>query len=171
MRDHSTMHFFSIASIAFAVTALATAPSSPGPSGEPTSHVREWRASQTTARRRGRLLINVSGLKGGNGAMLVGLYDSRTEFPARGKQLTDRMIRVSGATAAVAFADVPHGRYAVAVIHDRNGNGKLDTRLGLLPTEPVGFSNGAKVRFGPPQFRDAAFDLATPDKAIAITVS
>lgn len=169
MRLDSNLSFFAISAMAFTATALATAPSSPDRGGDTTRHVREWRASQTTASLRGRLVVNVSGLKAG-GAMLVGLYDSRTEFPGQGKHLTNRMVRVSGPTAAVEFTDVPYGRYAVAVIHDRNGNGKLDTRLGLLPTEPLGFSNGAKVSFGPPSYKDAAFDLGTPDKRIAITV-
>jgi uncharacterized protein (DUF2141 family) len=41
------------------------------------------------------------------------------------------------------FADIPPGTYALAVIHDENSNGKLDTNW-LIP-RIHGFSNDAKV--------------------------
>ena len=45
----------------------------------------------------------------------------------------------------------------IAVVHDENMNGKLDTnRLGI-PTEGYGFSNGARAVLGPPSFSAASF--------------
>ena len=57
---------------------------------------------------------------------------------------------------------LPRGAYAVAVIHDENGNNRLDTALGI-PREGYGFSNDAAVRFGPPKFAAARFDLTATD--------
>ncbi len=57
------------------------------------------------------------------------------------------------------FEGLPQGGYAVAVIHDENGNNKLDTLAGI-PREGYGFSNDAPVRFAPPRFAAARFDLA-----------
>ena len=54
------------------------------------------------------------------------------------------------------FGEVPSGTYAIALIHDENGNGKLDKRL-IMPAEGFGFSRNAPVRFGPPSFASAAF--------------
>ena len=59
----------------------------------------------------------------------------------------------------VQFDGLPRGGYAVAVIHDENGNSRLDTLAGI-PREGYGFSNDAPVRFGPPKFAAARFDLA-----------
>lgn len=49
------------------------------------------------------------------------------------------------------------GIYAVKVFHDLNRNGKLDTNLIGIPTEPYAFSNNAAGTFGPPSFVEAAF--------------
>jgi uncharacterized protein (DUF2141 family) len=46
------------------------------------------------------------------------------------------------------FGDIPPGTYAIAVIHDENSHGKLDTnRLGV-PTEGYGFSGDAGALLG-----------------------
>jgi uncharacterized protein (DUF2141 family) len=50
------------------------------------------------------------------------------------------------------------GSYAAAIIHDENGNKKLDTMLGI-PREGFGFSRNPAIRFGPPRFDSARFPL------------
>lgn len=60
----------------------------------------------------------------------------------------------------LTFTDVKPGRYAVALLHDENGNGKADRAAMMIPKEGFGFSRDAAVRFGPPKFGAAAFDLA-----------
>lgn len=64
--------------------------------------------------------------------------------------------------ARFRFDDLPPGEYAVRVFQDFNGNGELDRR-GFLPTEPFGFSNDYRPRFGPPSFSDIAIRLADTD--------
>ena len=59
---------------------------------------------------------------------------------------------------SLRFEGLPRGGYAVAVIHDENGNNRLDTLAGI-PREGYGFSNDAAVRFGPPKFAAARFDV------------
>jgi uncharacterized protein (DUF2141 family) len=73
---------------------------------------------------------------------------------------TDGIISVTG---------VPPGTYAVQVIHDENGNQTLD-RPGLLPTEGMGFSRDAPMRFGPPQWRDASFALDEPGATVRLSM-
>jgi uncharacterized protein (DUF2141 family) len=53
---------------------------------------------------------------------------------------------------------LPRGDYAIAVIHDENGNAKLDTLAGI-PREGFGFSRNPPIRFGPPRFAAARFTL------------
>jgi uncharacterized protein (DUF2141 family) len=55
------------------------------------------------------------------------------------------------------FEDIPTGTYALAVIHDENMNGKLDTNLLGVPKEGYGFSNDVKAVRGAPTFSDASF--------------
>ncbi|KAB0676407.1 DUF2141 domain-containing protein [Aureimonas leprariae] len=120
----------------------------------------------------GRLVVSVSGLQPRTGSVMVALFDGRKRFPSVGGQVAGRRVAVTGAsTAEAVFDGIPQGRYAVAVFYDRNNNGKLDTRLGAIPVEPLGFSNGAKVGlFGPPAYEDAAFDLASTERTIRIAV-
>ncbi|MDZ4308643.1 DUF2141 domain-containing protein [Allopontixanthobacter sp.] len=63
-------------------------------------------------------------------------------------------------TVTFSFTNVTPGRYAIALLHDENNNGKADRALMMMPTEGFGFSRDAKVRMGPPKFDDAAFDVA-----------
>ncbi len=46
---------------------------------------------------------------------------------------------------------------ALAVVHDENMNGKLDTNLLGIPKEGYGFSNDAKASLGAPTFSAASF--------------
>ena len=82
-----------------------------------------------------------------------------------------RALKSTANDTAVAMFELPPGRYAVAVLHDVNDNGKMDYRLLRLPKEPYGFSNDAKPKLGPPQFENAAFDLSDEGLAIVITLS
>ena len=71
-------------------------------------------------------------------------------------------------TVEVRFADIPTGRYAVAVYQDEDGSGQISTNLLGLPTEPYGFSNEVG-RMGPPSFKDAEFDV-TGDTTVEVKV-
>jgi uncharacterized protein (DUF2141 family) len=68
----------------------------------------------------------------------------------------------------IAFDGVAPGDYAVVALHDEDDDGTLDrSRLGL-PTEGVAFSSGARIRFGPPSFDEARFELGARDAELAL---
>lgn len=66
----------------------------------------------------------------------------------------------TGHAGNLVFGDLPSGTYALALIHDENGNGKLDTMLGI-PREGFGFSRNPAIRFGPPKFASARVSIST----------
>lgn len=66
--------------------------------------------------------------------------------------------RSISATERSASFTLPAGRYAVSLIHDENGNGKLDTTLGI-PREGFAFSRNPKIGFGPPRYEDVSFEV------------
>lgn len=72
-------------------------------------------------------------------------------------------------SGVVTVADVPPGIYAVQVVHDENDNRTLD-RPGFLPTEGMGFSRDAPMRFGPPRWADASFALEEPGATVRLTM-
>lgn len=49
------------------------------------------------------------------------------------------------------------GRYAIAVMHDINGNGAMDTNLLGIPTEPRG-NSGERATFKP-SFKGSQFEV------------
>lgn len=67
------------------------------------------------------------------------------------------LTKIRKAQARCDFADIPPGTYAIAVIHDENTNGKLDTSWLGIPTEGYGFSRGATRPLGVPSFSAASF--------------
>jgi uncharacterized protein (DUF2141 family) len=69
----------------------------------------------------------------------------------------------------VVVPDVPPGTYAAQAFHDENNNSVIDRNIFGIPTEGLGFSNNAKMFFGPPRFDAAAF--AVGGAAVRITFS
>ncbi len=67
-----------------------------------------------------------------------------------------RVVVPAGEATTLHFRDVQPGTYAIALLHDENGNGRADRALGMMPREGFGFSRDARVRMGPPDFDDAA---------------
>jgi uncharacterized protein (DUF2141 family) len=65
--------------------------------------------------------------------------------------------QITGKDASFEFSDIKPGKYAIAVIHDENCNGKLDTNMFGIPKEGYGFSSGAEVAMSAPSFSDAVF--------------
>ncbi len=65
---------------------------------------------------------------------------------------------VAADTAAIKFENMAPGEWALLMIHDSNGNGKLDTRFGI-PREGFGFSGNPVIRFGPPSAGAVRFVL------------
>jgi uncharacterized protein (DUF2141 family) len=60
-------------------------------------------------------------------------------------------------TTQVVIRDLPPGQYAAQAFHDENSNTKVDRALFGIPKEGVGFSNDARISFGPPSWKSAVF--------------
>ncbi|MFD2135032.1 DUF2141 domain-containing protein [Novosphingobium resinovorum] len=104
--------------------------------------------------------VSVTDMRSAKGQVLACLTTRPDAFPDCEKDPQARKLTVPAASDLhLDFGAVPQGRYAVSLIHDENGNGKLDTRL-MIPREGYGFSRDAPVRMGPPKFAQAAFDVA-----------
>lgn len=81
-----------------------------------------------------------------------------------------RRLKVPAAQAAdLRFTGLPSGNYAIALIHDENGNNKLDTMFGI-PREGFGFSRNPAIRFGPPRFDSAQFVVSSGEVGETVRV-
>ena len=109
------------------------------------------------------IVVQVDALKTNKGLVICDLYDDDTGFPNEPQRALERVkVRPVGEKAVCVFPDVKAGRYAVAIWHDVNVDQKLNSNWVGVPTEPVGVSNNAKGKFGPPKFQDAAFEYRPP---------
>lgn len=112
---------------------------------------------------------NIATLKG---RVHVGLYKDATTFPKKKYAFAGKEVSVNAVgTVEVMITDLAPGRYAVAVFHDTNNNGKLDTNVFGVPIEPYGFSKNAVAKWGSPKFESAAFSVSSPSEDIRIKLA
>ncbi len=116
----------------------------------------------------GSVTLDVAGLRSAKGLVQVCLTADPKHFPdCKGDPAARHLSVPASQATGVRFDDLPAGRYAISLFHDENGDGKVDTRVGI-PVEGVGFSNNPRLWFGPPSFAAAAF--AVTDQPVAETV-
>jgi uncharacterized protein (DUF2141 family) len=103
--------------------------------------------------------VKILNIRNSTGAVACALFESPDGFPTEFLHSATNImvIKVRDTQARCDFEDIAPGRYALAVIHDENMNGKLDTNLLGVPTEGYGFSNDATALLGAPSFSAASF--------------
>lgn len=104
--------------------------------------------------------IDVTGLRSAKGVVRACMTSNPDHFlDCRGKADSVTVVVAAAEEVHLDFGRVAPGRYAIALLHDENNNGKADRALMMMPKEGFGFSRDAPVRFGPPSFKQAAFDV------------
>ncbi len=98
----------------------------------------------------------------------LALCPAGARFPDCGAAGITAALAIKDRTATARLNDITPGTYAIAVFHDENGNGQLDTFLGI-PREGFGFSRNPPVRPRAPRFAECSFD-AHGDSAVAIAM-
>lgn len=103
--------------------------------------------------------LDVQGLSAGTGQLLVAVFGVegwlRQPIAASRQDASTQQ----GGALRILLKNVPEGTLGVSVVHDLNGNGRLDMNAMGMPQEPTAFSNNAVGQFGPPRFEQAAFEL------------
>ena len=117
--------------------------------------------------------VKILDIRNSTGAVACALFESSVGFPAEYlRSATNIMvIKVRDKQARCDFEDIPPGTYALAVVHDENMNGKLDTNLLGVPKEGYGFSNDATALLGAPSFSAARFPYDGQDLDLTISLN
>lgn len=100
--------------------------------------------------------ITVDHLRSTKGLLQLCLTAHERSFPDCNDDPAARKLTVRAKDGVARFASLPAGQYAVAIVHDENGNNKLDTFAGI-PKEGIGFSRNPSFSFGPPSFDRVLF--------------
>jgi len=114
--------------------------------------------------------VTITGLRSRDGRILACLTANPKTFP--GCEKDPKALRVNVPTTEgghFRLSGVKPGLYALAVIHDENGNGRMDMAL-FLPREGVGVSRNPKLRMGPPTFASAAFRIGGDDTTLSVAM-
>ena len=103
----------------------------------------------------GTITVQIGNIRNGHGNVHVDICPEK-QFLGDNCLYTGDAPAHSGLTV-VTVHNVPAGRYAAQVTHDENNNKKVDRGLFGIPREGIGFSNDARISFGPPKWADAVF--------------
>jgi len=103
--------------------------------------------------------VQILNIRNSKGTVACALFESPEGFPTQYLHFATNimMIKIRQSQARCDFEDIPPGTYAMAVVHDENMNGKLDSNFIGIPKEGYGFSNDAKASMGAPSFSAASF--------------
>ena len=107
-----------------------------------------------------KVTVSVSEIRSTKGVVRACMTTDPKRFPrCRGVPGAYSAVVPAKGTVTFTFAGVQPGKYAIALLHDENENGKADRAMGMMPKEGFGFSRDAKVRMGPPKFGEAVFEV------------
>jgi uncharacterized protein (DUF2141 family) len=102
------------------------------------------------------LNVNIDRVRNDRGLLRLCLTQKPRHFPNCSGDPDAIRINVPASQASVQIHGLSPGSYALAIIHDENRNGRLDSILSV-PKEGFGFSGEHMPVFGPPSFDQAVF--------------
>ena len=103
------------------------------------------------------ITLMIEGVDDPVGEIRIAIFDSENRY-LENPSLAD-IIPASQTKIEWQIENLAYGQYAIAVYHDKNKNGKLDTNMLGIPLEEYGFSNNARGRFGPASWSQAKFTV------------
>ncbi|MEO0769337.1 MAG: DUF2141 domain-containing protein [Cyanobacteria bacterium J06649_4] len=116
------------------------------------------------------LSVNIDNLETTEGAVGCALFNIPDGFPNDYISVPNQLVQPqANGTAYCEFSNVPPGTYAVSVMHDLNGNLRLDTNFLGIPREAWGVSNNVRPALSAPSFDSAKFSM-NGNKVISITL-
>jgi uncharacterized protein (DUF2141 family) len=114
--------------------------------------------------------VDISNIQRVTGTMRVALFNKAEGFRNQDSAIRKELFPVTSQRLTYTFEDLKPGFYAVAVYHDEDNDGILDTNILTIPTEWYGFSNNQMGFFGPPSFDQASFVVPPGRKRIEIVL-
>ncbi len=116
-------------------------------------------ASPVSATSGSALTLTLENVRSSEGTVVVALFDSEADYKAKAQPVRTAVVPAKTGGVDIEWTDLKPGDYAAVAYHDRDADGRLDTLPIGMPTEPFAISRNAPVRFGPPAWRAAAFQI------------
>ncbi len=113
------------------------------------------------------LNVNITDLRNNKGHVLISLYKDGKGYPDEPEQaFRVAQLSINSSSVSISFTGLPSGNYAIAILHDENGDRKMNTNFLGLPKEGYGFSNNVMGLFGPPSYSRAVFYYSAKERII-----
>lgn len=103
--------------------------------------------------------LSLKDIRSTEGKIQIAIYDNEEDFLETPVYTFTEDIK-NAPEQMVLLKSLPSGKYAIAVFHDKNGNGKMDKNLLGIPTESFGFSNNRMGFASPPDFEECVINTA-----------
>jgi len=116
--------------------------------------------------RAGELTVTITDIRSDKGFLMVSVASSDAAWNNQEKPVAAQKVAATGKDLVLHF-NLPAGNYAVQVMHDENGNNKLDTNFMGIPVEGYGFSNNPGV-LRKAHFDEARFELGNSPTSIVV---
>jgi uncharacterized protein (DUF2141 family) len=116
--------------------------------------------------------VKILNIRNSAGTVACALFESPVGFPIEYLRYATNImvIKIRDTQARCDFLDILPGTYALAVSHDENMNGKLDTNWLGIPREGYGFSNDVKALLSAPSFSAASFQYDGQNLELTISL-
>lgn len=112
------------------------------------------------------ILIKSGPLRSSEGRVRVALYgDDPDTFLESGQKLLRIEVPAREEGVTVCLSAPGEGDYALALLHDVNGNGKVN-----ITKDGGGFSNNPRFVFSAPSYKEAAFHVPSSGAALDVQV-
>jgi len=137
----------------------------PAPAKPPSSNKPPPPAKATAA----PITVPITNLRNlGKGTLFVRLLGRTERVNGDERPIKQVRLKVTAARMRVELPAVPPGDYAVFVLHDMDGDGKVTTNFIGIPDEDIAISrNGKGGPLGGPKWKDVRFTHGTRPTALA----
>lgn len=83
--------------------------------------------------------IEISEVLPDKGKLIIAIYNSKKNYK---DNIPYKELKAESTSETIFINEtLPSGEYVIAIFQDKNGNGKLDTRIFRIPKEPIGLTN------------------------------
>lgn len=105
------------------------------------------------------------------GKIRITLFNKEDGFPNDYETgYRTQTVAITGKSVQVKFTDLPYGTYAVAVLHDEDGDKVMDYNWVGIPTEGWVVSNEVFPALRSPYFSEASFELNSASKTLNLHI-
>ena len=99
---------------------------------------------------------------------MVAVYSEQDDWLNEETAYYFTAVEVKGGEATIDLPPLHYGNYGIAILHDRNGDQKLNFNWIGMPKEAYGFSNNPDKAFRSPTFEEAKVQANTPQLSVVI---